>query len=73
MKNTTPKLTEEQLEQLQSLIEETILPALSEDGICEPNMDDVEKDHPAYDNVWCDRHEELVDQAIKYLKDNMYS
>jgi len=71
MTNTTPKLTEDQLEQLQSLIEETILPALSEDGICEPNMEDVEEDHPAYDSVWCDRHEALVDAAIKYLKNNM--
>jgi hypothetical protein len=71
MKNITPKLTEEQLEQLQSLIEETILTALSEDGICEPDMSDVEKNHVAYDNVWCDRHEELMEQAIKYLKNNM--
>jgi len=71
MKNITPKLTDEQLEQLQNLIEETILPALSEDGICEPNMSDVEEGHPSYDIVWCDRHEALVDAAIKYLKNNM--
>lgn len=64
-------LTDDQIEQLQNLIDETILPALSEDGICEPNMDDVDEGHPTYDTVWSDRREALVDAAIKYLKNNI--
>ena len=68
---TTPQLTDDQIEQLQNLIEETILPALSEDGICDPDMSDIDEEDPTYDAVWCDRHEALVDAAVKYLKNNL--
>ena len=65
------QLTEEQIEQLDNLIHETILPALREDGICEPDMSDIHEDEPVYDNVWLDRSEKLIEEAIAYLKENI--
>ena len=64
------KLTHEQLEQLDNLIAETILPALYEDGICEPDMEDVEDNEN--DDVYEDRKNVLYVEALNYLKNNLH-
>lgn len=64
------KLTDEQKQQLDDLITSTILPALQED-ICIPGMEDMEEDHPDYDNVWEDRMNVLYGEALNYLKNNI--
>ena len=64
-------LTQDQMEQLNSLIEETIVPALLEDGICEPDMSDVDKDSNVYDEVYEERTTNLYVEAIKYINNNL--
>ena len=66
-----PQLTQDQIEQLDNLISETILHALQEDGICEPDMSDMDEEHPSYDNEYEDRMNVLYAEAIKYLKNNI--
>jgi hypothetical protein len=66
------KLTEAQKQQLDDLITNTIVPALCDDGICEPNMDDVKEDHPSYDDVYEDRMNVLYAEALNYLKNNLH-
>ena len=56
------KLTPEQIEQLNDLIANTILPALQED-ICIPENEDEDVD--------IDQMLDLMDEAIKYLKNNI--
>ena len=63
------KLSAEQLKQLDDLIEHTILPALYEDGICEPDMSDIEDDENDY--VYEDRKNVLYVEALNYLKNNL--
>jgi len=57
--------------QLNELISETILKALYEDGICEPDMSDTAKDSCIYDEVYSERNEMLVNKAIAYIKNNL--
>lgn len=66
------KLTDAQKQQIDDLISETILPALYEDGICEPDMSDVKEDHPTYDDVHQDRMSVLTIEALNYLKNNLH-
>ena len=66
-----PKLSEEQIEQLTSLIDETILGALFEDGICEPDMSDMKEEDPNYDETWEERANVLHAQAIQFIKNNL--
>ena len=69
------KLSPEQIEQLDNLIAETILPALYEDGICEPDMGDVEdidEEETRYDDVYEDRKNVLYAEALNYLKNNLH-
>lgn len=68
---TKPALTNSQKQQIDDLITNTILPALTEDGICEPNMSDVKEDHPEYDDVYEDRMNVLYLEALNYLKNNI--
>jgi hypothetical protein len=62
------KLSQEQIHLLDSLIENTILPALQED-ICIPDMKDVSEE--GYPLVFEDRAHVLYRQAINYLRDNL--
>jgi len=66
-----PALTNSQKQQIDDLITNTILPALTEDGICEPNMNDVKEDHPEYDDIYEDRMNVLYLEALNYLKNNI--
>jgi hypothetical protein len=66
-----PKLTQDQIEQLDNLISETILHALQEDGICEPDMSDMDEEDDCYDDCYEDRMNVLYVEAIKYLKNNI--
>ena len=65
------KLTLDQEEQINNLILETILPALQED-VCIPDMSDIKEDSDVYDEVWCERIEILMNQAVAYLKNNLH-
>ena len=69
------KLNEEQIEKINNLIEFTILPALLEDDICEPDMGDVEdidEEETRYDDVYEDRKNVLYAEALNYLKNNLH-
>ena len=66
------KLTDAQKQQLDDLIEHTILPALYEDGICEPDMDDVPKSFSNWEDFYEDRKNVLYAEALNYLKNNLY-
>jgi hypothetical protein len=68
------KLTDEQKQQIDDLIANTILPALYEDGICEPDMGDVEEideEETRYDDFYEDRKNILYVEALNYLKNNL--
>lgn len=67
----TTTLTLNSESELNNLISETIMPALYEDGICEPDMSDIDEDSETYDDVYSDRQELLVNQAIAYIKNNL--
>jgi hypothetical protein len=62
------KLTDAQKQQLDDLIEHTILPALYED-ICEPDMEGVEDNEN--DDIYEDRKNVLYVEALNYLKNNL--
>jgi hypothetical protein len=62
------KLTDAQKQQLDDLIEHTILPALYED-VCEPDMSDVEDNEN--DDIYEDRKNVLYVEALNYLKNNL--
>ena len=66
------KLTDEQKQQIDNLISEAILPALYEDGICEPDMSDMVEDHPCFDDTHQDRMNVLIIEALNYLKNNLH-
>jgi hypothetical protein len=57
-----PKLTQEQKDLIQDLIDETLLPALQEDVI-DPCLSEEEEDE--------DLAEELLEQALEYLKSKL--
>ena len=66
------KLTEEQKQLLDNLIENTILPALQED-VCIPDMSDkdvyTDKD---FDDIYGDRLDVLYGEALTYLRNNLH-
>ena len=64
------KLSIEQLNQLDQLIERTILPALYED-VCLANMDDVPKSDSSWDEICEERMNILYGEAITYIKNNL--
>jgi hypothetical protein len=64
------KLTQDQLERLDNLITQTILPALQED-VCIPDMSDYSKNNSDWDDVCGDRMEVLYGEALNYLKNNL--
>lgn len=66
------KLTQDQIDQLDNLISYTILPALYEDGICEPDMSDVAVDSEGYEDCHADRQLTLILEAITYIKNNLH-
>lgn len=63
-------LCPDQIEQLDNLIADTILPALQED-VCFPNMEDMDLDNPIYDEVYCERQDVLLREAMRYLSANL--
>jgi hypothetical protein len=65
------KLSQEQIEQLDQLISETILPALQED-VCIPNMEDMDEEHPVFDDTFEDRSNVLFVEALNYIKNNLF-
>jgi hypothetical protein len=67
----TIQLTPEQIEQLDNLITETILPALFED-ICIADMTDVSKNDLDWDSICEDRMNILYVEALNYLKNNLH-
>ena len=66
------KLTDSQKQQIDDLISETILPALYEDGICEPDMSDMVEDHSCFNDTQQDRMNVLIIEALNYLKNNLH-
>ena len=64
------KLSTAQLEQLDNLIEYTILQGLYEDGVCTPDMSDVKDED--YDDVYQDRLNILYTEALNYIKNNLH-
>jgi hypothetical protein len=64
------QLTQDQIDELDHLIEFTILPALQED-ICNPDMSDMDEDDDNCDNVYEDRMNVLYVEALKYLRNNL--
>jgi hypothetical protein len=67
----TIQLTPEQIEQLDNLITETILPALFDD-ICIADMTDVSKNDSDWDSICEDRMNILYVEALNYLKNNLH-
>jgi len=66
------KLSTEQLEQLDNLISQTILPALCEDVCVDPDMSDMVEDHPCFNDTYEDRMNDLYVEALNYLKNNLH-
>jgi hypothetical protein len=67
----TIQLTPDQIERLDNLITETILPALYED-ICVADMADVSKNDSDWDSICEDRMNILYVEALNYLKNNLH-
>jgi hypothetical protein len=65
------KLSQEQIEKLDDLIAYTIIPALQED-VCIPNMEDMDEEHPAFDDTFEDRSNVLFVEALNYIKNNLF-
>lgn len=63
-------LNQTQIDQLNHLLEFTILPALQED-ICIPDMSDMTPTYQNYDYVYEDRTQVLYVEALNYLKNNL--
>lgn len=66
----TIKLSDNQKDQLDNLID-GLMCALTEDGVCEPNMSDINAEDPAYDHVFEDRMNLLYVEALQYLKNSI--
>ena len=64
------KLNQTQIDQLNHLLEFTILPALQED-VCIPDMSDMNEEDENYDHVSDDRTQVLYVEALNYLKNNL--
>ena len=64
------KLNQTQIDQLNHLLEFTILPALQED-VCIPDMSDMNEEDENYDPVSDDRTQVLYVEALNYLKNNL--
>ena len=64
------KLNQTQIDQLNHLLEFTILPALQED-ICNPDMSDMNEEDENYDHAYDDRTQVLYVEALNYLKNNL--
>lgn len=64
------KLTDKQKDQLDDLVD-SLMHAITENGVCEPDMSDVQADHPDYDNVYEDRMNLLYVEALNYLKNSI--
>jgi hypothetical protein len=64
------KLSQEQIEKLDDLIAYTIIPALQED-VCIPNMENMDEEHPCFDDTYEDRSNVLFVEAKNYLKNNL--
>jgi hypothetical protein len=62
------RLSEDQIDKLESLIESVIIPALQED-ICIPDMKDVSEE--AYPYVFDDRACTLYREAVNYIRTNL--
>ncbi len=63
-------LNQTQIDQLNHLLEFTILPALQED-VCIPDMSDMKEEDENYDHVSDDRTQVLYVEALNYLKNNL--
>jgi len=64
------KLSDKQIEQLDDLID-GLVHAITENGVIEPNMSDIQADHPDYNNICEDRMNLLYLEALDYLKNNI--
>jgi hypothetical protein len=64
------KLSDTQKDQIDNLIQYTILPALQED-VCVANMDDVPKSDSNWEEICEERMNDLYVEALKYLKNNL--
>ena len=64
------KLNQTQIDQLDRLLDFTILPALQED-VCIPDMSDMKEEDENYDHVSDDRTQVLYVEALNYLKNNL--
>jgi hypothetical protein len=64
------KLSQDQIDRLDNLIEFTILPALQED-ICIPDMSDKNEEDEGFDDCYEDRMNVLYREAINYLRNNI--
>lgn len=64
------KLNQTQIDQLNHLLEFTILPALQED-VCIPDMSDMNGEDESYDHAYDDRTQVLYVEALNYLKNNL--
>ena len=64
------KLSDTQKDQLDNLVD-GLLHAITEDGVCEPDMSDIKEDDSSYDNVYEDRMNLLYVEALQYLKSNL--
>lgn len=63
------RLTQAQLDKIDDLlhtIEETL-----QDEICVPDMDDVDKSNPVWDEIYMDRANVMYMEAYNYLKNNL--
>lgn len=65
------KLSQEQINQLDDLIAQTILPALQED-ICIPNINFIDKTSDVYDEIYNEHSSMLFVEAVNYIKNNLY-
>ena len=63
------RLTQAQLDKIDDLhhtIEETL-----QDEICVPDMDDVDKSNPVWDEIYMERANVMYMEANNYLKNNL--
>ena len=64
------RLSNKQIEQLDDLID-GLVHAITEDGVIEPDMSDIQADHPDYNNICEDRMNLLYIEALAYLKNSI--
>ena len=65
------KLNDTQKDQIDNLIQNTILPALTEDILIVNVMDDVPKSDSNWEEICEERMNNLYVEALKYLKNNL--